>query len=229
MALHELRITKDNRLIEAGYRLNLNEQRLVLAAIGQIDSRKRQRDLITVTAQEFAETYGMEVRHAYSILKEASDELYERDIRYIEGAGKNTRVRWLYKRTYNDKEGSVTLGFSPSIEPYLTMLSQKFTSYQLKNIANFDSVYAIRIYEMAKQYETIGERFVTEEFLRETLELDNKYQRFANIKARVLDPAIKQINQHSDLNLTYAIERKGRSPVGVRFAIKNNPQHPLGL
>jgi plasmid replication initiation protein len=227
--LPELRVSKDNRLVEAGYRLSLNEQRLVLCAIAQVDSRRPMHGAITITASEFASAFDVAVTHAYSIIKQAAEDLFERDIRYIEKRKSATRLRWIYKRTYNDGDGSVTIAFSPEIEPYLTLLSQKFTSYSLKHISHFNSVYAIRIYEMLKQFERIGERTISLEFLRDRLELDGKYERFGNVKARVLDPAVQEINRHSDIKISYEIERRGRQPVGVVFNVIENPQRALGL
>ena len=229
MSLSEMRISKDNRLVEAGYRLTLNEQRLVLAAIAQVDSRKRIAGPITVHAKDYAATFSLDIKHAYTAIKESADELYERDIRYLDKHKESTRMRWIYKRSYNDGEGSVTIAFSPEIEPYLTILSQKFTSYSLKHVSQFNSVYSIRIYEMLKQYERIGTRRVTQAFLRDRLELEGKYTRFTNIKARVLDPSVEEINLHSDLNVSYEVERKGREVEGVLFSISPNPQQALSF
>ncbi|EPH7532904.1 replication initiation protein [Pseudomonas plecoglossicida] len=51
------KVTKSNSLIAASYRLTLNEHRLVLAAISQIDPRKPLPRPIRVCAHDFAELY----------------------------------------------------------------------------------------------------------------------------------------------------------------------------
>ncbi|MEB3881574.1 replication initiation protein [Pseudomonas guariconensis] len=98
-----LLITKANDLISASYRLNLQEQRLLLAAIAQVDPRKPMPSKITVTAASFAEIYGVPIRFAYTNLKEAADSLYERDIQTFDGKNR-TRIRWVYKAAYAEGE-----------------------------------------------------------------------------------------------------------------------------
>lgn len=68
-----LLVTKANDLISASYRLTLQEQRLLLAAIAQVDPRKPMPSKITVTAASFSEIYGIPIRFAYTNLKEAAD------------------------------------------------------------------------------------------------------------------------------------------------------------
>src|SRR5690606_37989289 len=130
-----LLVTKANDLISASYRLTLQEQRLLLAAIAQVDPRKPMPSKITVTAASFAEIYGVPIRFAYTNLKEAADSLYERDIQTFDGKNR-TRIRWVYKATYAEGEGRVTLNFTVDVIPYLSMLNSKLTSYDLRRVAN---------------------------------------------------------------------------------------------
>ena len=77
-ALVSLKVTKSNDLIEASYKLTLNEQRLVLLAIARLDSRKPMPNgKLTIRAVEFAETFAVEPKHAYAALEEAATRLYE--------------------------------------------------------------------------------------------------------------------------------------------------------
>lgn len=57
----ELFVTKHNGLIEASYKLTLNEQRLVLLCISQLDPRKPlpKENLFTITAKDFASMFGI--------------------------------------------------------------------------------------------------------------------------------------------------------------------------
>ncbi|WP_171261814.1 replication initiation protein [Acinetobacter baumannii] len=82
-------VTKSNDLVMAAYKLTLNEQRLLLAAISQIDPRKPMPRPISITAQDFSEQYGIPLKHAYEALKEATSALYERDIKTFDGRYKS--------------------------------------------------------------------------------------------------------------------------------------------
>ena len=45
-----------------------------------------------------------------------------------------------------------------------------------------------------------------------------------NFKNRVLDPAIKQINEHTDITVSYEQHKTGRSITGFSFKFKPKPQ-----
>jgi plasmid replication initiation protein len=60
-------------------------------------------------------------------------------------------------------------------------------------------VYAIRLYELLVQYRSIGVRDMRIDWLKECFQLSDKYARVTNLKARVITPAVEQLNTHSDL------------------------------
>lgn len=221
------RITKSNDLIEASYRLSLNEQRLLLACIAQLDPRKPMpRRRLKVTADDFGATFGLPPHKAYECLEQAVDRLYDRDLKTNDGKTRE-RYRWVDHAKYHDGEGYVSVSFTQWVAPYLTMLNRRFTSYQLQSVAGMRSVYGYRIYEMLVQYRSAGDRRLTIEEFRDRLELDGKYDRFSNMKARVLDPAVKEINKKTDLVVDWKAERQGRVVTAIRFTFVHKPQQEL--
>src|SRR3546814_13167570 len=88
-----LRVTKSNTLITASYRLTLNEQRLILAAISKLDPRRPMPKKVSVSAVDYSDIYGVQLRHAYEQMKVAADELYERDIKTFDGSGMRSEER----------------------------------------------------------------------------------------------------------------------------------------
>jgi plasmid replication initiation protein len=155
--MKELVVAKANALVQASYKLSLNEQRLVLACVAQLDSRKPlpKDNLFTLLATDFAETYGIPVAQAYEALQEASKSLYERDIKVFDGKAKE-RFRWVYHVKYYQGESKVCLGFSQTIMPYLSLLNQQFTSYHMASVAKLRSAHSIRLYEFLMQYRSKG-------------------------------------------------------------------------
>lgn len=229
--LVSLKVTKANELIEAGYKLTLNEQRVVLAAIAQVDSRKPMpKGKITIHAAHFAETFGVEPKHAYEALEDAANRLFERDIQTYDQKNRiRERFRWVYYVKYHEGKGCVTLGFSPEITPYLTLLHKRFTSYELRQISRLGSPYAIRLYELLKQFAKTGERVIALDQFKERLELTDKYSRFSNLKARVIQPAIDEINSSTNLEVRWNTIRKGRTAVTLRFVFHEARQTQLPL
>lgn len=217
-------VVKHNDLIEAGYKLTLEEQRLVLACIGKINPRNGVPDVIQVSAREYAELFGLQLKHAYFQLKEATNHLYEQDI-ILKDDDHTRRMRWVSSVAYHDNQGFVTLDFSPRIKPYLSQLNGMFTSYQLANIARLKSPYSIRLYELLCQWRSKGERVIELSELRELLVLNTRYPRFADLKKRVILPAVEELNSKTDLQVIMTTERQGRTIVRLIFAFQKVPSH----
>lgn len=224
--LRALRVTKSNDLITASYRLTLNEQRLILAAISRLDPRRPMPKRVKVDATDYASIYGVQLRHAYKQMQDAANELYERDIDFTD-AKQRTRRRWVDAATYS--EGSVELSFTIHVIPYLTMLYNKVTSYDLRRIARVDSIYTIRLFEMLMQYKSTGWLHIEIEKLRVVLSLSDGYKRFNNLRQRVIDPAIEEMRLKCNLEVEYEQITKGRTVTAIKFMFKDSAQLALPL
>lgn len=216
MSNNELVVTKHNSLIEASYKLTLNEQRLISFCIGKIDPRKPlpKDNMFEITAKEFAKEYGISPKKAYKELEEASKNLFEQDIKTYDGKYRE-RFRWIYGARYHDGEGKVTLGFSPWVIPYLTMLNQRFTSYYLQQIAELKSIYSIRLFEFLMQFKSTGRFIIELSRFRERLGLTTQYERFFDLKRIVIDRSVNELNKKSNLVINWRAI-KGTSGKGIK-------------
>lgn len=223
-------VTKANALIEASYNLTLNEQRIILACAAKLDGRKPMpRDAVfMLDVDEFAELFGTDPRNAYTEMEEAVTKLYERDIRRIDGKVRK-RLRWVYMAEYRKGEGKVRLGFSPEIAPYLTMLHRRFTSYRLEEIARLRSAYAIRLFEMLAQYVDTGVFVITVDEFKQRFGIEEKYDRFSNLKARVIQPAVDDLQAKTSLNIGWQGIKKGKSVVRLEFRFEEKAQMQMDL
>ncbi len=225
-SLSRRNVTKSNDLVVAAYKLTLNEQRLLLAAISQIDPRKPMPRPITITAHEFADHYQMPVKQAYEALKEASNALFERDVKTFDGRYK-TRFRWVDRIDYLDGGGETKLFFTIHVQPYLVHLNKRFTTYELKRIADLTSTHSIRLFEMLQQFKSTGFYTVSVEEFRDLLELGPSYERYSNLKGKVIDPAIKELREKSGLEITLKTQRKGRAIDRLSFTFRDQDQMKL--
>lgn len=230
MELKSFIVTKANALIQASYRLNLNEQRLVLCCVAQLDGRKPlpKDNEFTVNVADFAEMFGLDPKNAYRDLEDAANSLYQRDIRTYDGKARE-RFRWVYHVKYISSEGRVSLGFSPSIAPYLSLLHERFTSYQLEQIANLRSVYSIRLFEFLMQYKKTGRLVVLVKDFKAWLELESQYPRFFDLQRRVIDPAVQELREKNRLDIQWKAIKKGRTVERLEFTFKFEDEPPAGL
>jgi plasmid replication initiation protein len=230
-------VVKDNALIEASYRLSLTEQRLILCAI--VEARESQRGLrgdtfATITAKQFVAFFpDASLDSAYHMLKDACDSLMRRQVTFggIDEATGNPcidKVQWVSRARYVPRSALVRLRFSEEMAPLITRLEKEFTFYRLELVSKLTSVYAIRIYELLLQYRDIGKRSFDLADLKRILGLDpSEYSGrtgVSDFKKRVVDIAMKQINEHTDIRVDYQNIKDGRSVVGLLFTIKMKPE-----
>jgi plasmid replication initiation protein len=224
MAKNNLTVCKSNKIIEAGYKLNLNEQRLVLSCIAKVNSSKplSATECFEVTAKEFSAQFGISLDKTYQTLKEASEQLFERYV-IIDNPDpkdktlKYTKTRWISSANYHPDVGKVSLVFAPFMIPYLSELQGQFTFYLLENISAMNSIYAIRLYELLMQWKSTGKREVEIDWLKKQFELEDKYTSIKDLKKYVIDPAIKDINTHSNYQVSWEQRKTGRKVTHLTF------------
>ncbi len=229
-----LTVVKSNKVVEASYMLTLAEQRVLLACIAQIDSKNELTEgyRFEVTASGVADLVGLEnLSTAYRDLKKAADKLYERSVVIDDPDPDNPKIekrkfRWISCIDYIPGEGKLALSFSVGIIPYLSQLSREFTKYKLKHVARFESVYSIRLYELLVQWSSAGEREIEVEWLKRQFQVDSKYDRVVDLKKRVIDPAVNEINEHSNLWVKYGQRKSGRTITHFQFqfGLKDKPK-----
>lgn len=221
-------VTKSNHLIEASYRLNLDAMRLILSAISLCDGRKTIPDTITITAEQYGTTFDLSPKNAYNQLRQATTDLYEKDIKiYNEKTKKRKRMRWLSAITYHDGEGMVSLSFSNQIKCYLGELQGLYKSYRLVQVKGLTSVYTIRIFELLQQFQKMKKRSVELKWLREYLDMEEKYKEFKAFNRYVLKPAVAELNKKTNYTVTCEPIREGRFIKSVCFEFHEDEQIPL--
>ena len=122
------------------------------------------------------------------------------------------------------EEGIITFEVNPKIKPFLLDLTTNFTQYYFENIARLKSSFSIRIYELLKQYEKIGDRTIELEHLRYFLSIEEtQYARFNDFKRFVLLVAYKELKEKTDICFEFEEIKKGRKISKIKFIIfKNN-------
>lgn len=231
-------VVKSNRIIEASYRITLNEQRLILCCISQIDSRPEcEHQRITtsdtsfeVSALDFSNLTGVAKHTAYEALQDASSRLFERAVTIDNPLPNNPnaklKTRWVSSVLYMPDTGRVSIKFASDMIPYLVQLHGNFTSYRLADIGLLESGYAVRLFEMLMQYKTQGWFRIELSAFKNALQLEQSYERLDNLKRKVVDIAVGQINTHTNYHVSYDQRKAGRVVTHLVFNFEPKPLKP---
>ena len=227
-------VVKDNALINASYNLELTEQRLIMLAI--INARELGQGItadskLEIHASDYAKLFNVSADASYKALKEAVSNLFNRQFSYTaeyKRTGKMgiVRSRWVSRIFYVDDLALLEITFAPDVVPLITRLEEQFTKYEAKQVAHLTSKYATRLYEILISWREVGKTPIFElQQLRKNLGVeDDEYQRMHHFKSRVLETAITQINEHTDIKATYEQHKQGRTITGFSFKFKQKVQ-----
>ncbi|MCW8693030.1 replication initiation protein RepM [Acinetobacter baumannii] len=227
-------VVKDNALINASYNLELTEQRLIMLAI--INARESGQGItadskLEIHASDYAKLFNVSADASYKALKEAVNNLFNRQFSYTAEYKRTGKVgvvrsRWVSRIFYVDDLALLEITFAPDVVPLITRLEEHFTKYEAKQVAHLTSKYATRLYELLIAWREVGKTPIFElQQLRKNLGVeDDEYQRMHHFKSRVLETAITQINEHTDIKATYEQHKQGRTITGFSFKFKQKSQ-----
>jgi plasmid replication initiation protein len=228
-------VTMDNIIVSASHALNLSEKRIVSAAIAKIDSlaKPAQNRPIRITGAEFSECFNIEPQTAYDQLKRASQNLFQRSITRVIQTPRGEQVekiRWLDRIAYQEGEGYVELNFTAHVAPYLMALEARFTTYKLQQTSALRSIHSWRLFENLKKWETTGKWIVEIEDFHRVMESRKSYQEnFAQLRKWVIEPAVKELRENNDLDITWQAIKSGRRVSKLMFLFKPAEQMRLPL
>lgn len=208
-------IVKHNDFIEAKYNLTLTELKIIAKLSSMIKKDDDDFKVYKFTANELMED--LKLNNNYDDLKEAIRKLLTRLI-IIRTEQTVLATTFLSSAEYF-KNTTIELSFDKKLKPYLLQLKNNFTMYQFENVIALSSVYAIRIYELCKQYQKIKERIIEIEDLKEILDIEEKYKKYNDFKKYVLEIAKREINEKTDINISFEEIKTGRKVSAIRFLI----------
>ena len=175
----------------------------------------------TLTAKEFSELFNVSLSNCYLILKQAVDKLMKTDIKVERGELKEVwRINVCSMAKYNKNQGFITVQFTDSIMPYLAQVKERFVLYNLKEIANFGSLYTTRLYELIQEFKETGWMLKSVDQLREVFAVGEKFKAYRDFKQRTFAHACQEINDNYDMGLRFEEQKEGRKVVAVKFFFK---------
>lgn len=228
-------VVQSNDLIKACYNLNLIEKKMLLGAIAKVNPYEKLSSTkpVIFSTDEAAKALGLKPNSGtFRHYQKACRGLMSKQFTVLDKENKVVG-EWVFCQgaKFHLEDKKIEIFFSEGIIPYLSQLKNNFTRYRLLHIGKFSSETAIRIYEMFAEVMFLREKGVLEnsdtiylheitlEDFRKILLLENKYRSFNALKVYVIEPALKQINNSTDIAAEVKYKKRGRSYFSMAFTL----------
>ena len=207
-----------NRLINSRHTLTLAEQKLFLAMVAQIQPDDRDFETYRIDIHDFVELTGTKHKGVHEQAQKITENLLTKVVKINLPNGDVLQTHFLGHAKYKNGKGYVEVSFYPELRPYLLELKKNFTGYDIRNILPLSSKYAIRIYELLKQFRTVGERRIFVDELIALLAIPESYS-YGRLKKYILIPAQKSLEKHTDLYFSFEEIKQNRKVMQLKFTI----------
>jgi plasmid replication initiation protein len=218
----QLKVLKANALIQnSRYQLSTQEQKLVLFMLANIRADDEALREVHFSIHDFCAVCGIRTHSGGNLeyIKQTIKKLADRSVWIKNDKGEETLIRWIEKpRIY---KGKVRIKLDQDLAPYLLQLRKNFTQISLLYILAMSCQYSIRMYEFFKsvQYQGNSHHYLLSDF-KHMLDISN-YERFADFRRYVFDPAIREINDLTDITVDFVFKKEGRKFTSVLLDIRD--------
>ena len=219
-------VAQSNTLICGKQTLKVNSAKLIRAAIMQVVREDQELKPYVITINQLSELLNVPKSNLYRDVYDITDDIIKNPVFLKAETGKKiawVKIPWVTRCEYRSDMG-VAITLNDELKPYLLNLKMHYTRYELVDILTMKSIYGIRIYELLQEIRrnsTIPkdglEIPLSIETIREVCDCEEKYPTFSNLRARVIDAAVKDINRSTNYRVNYRYQKEGKSVTGVIF------------
>lgn len=224
----EYKIVKDNKLIQnvtrRKYELSVMEQKV----LGFILSLIKPPEVLQIEPlhkydfdiRTFCKVCGIDCDSGtnYANVRNALKKLADNSF-WIEEGDDELLFQWITTPRIKKKSGKVTIKISDDVMPYLYDLQEKFTSYELYQILALKGSHSIALYELFKSYAFRKKLVISIEDLKKYLSIEDKYKEYKALRRKVIETAINEINEFTDLDISWQPIKQGRYYYAIEFTI----------
>ena len=142
----------------------------------------------------------------------------------VEDLENNYFEYWNVFSSIKYKEGLFTFRWNEEFIPHILELKDKYITTDLTIASKFKSSFTWTLYDYIKGHYNFWYKNISKDGLLKLFGVENTKtytENTAQFKRAVLDRAIKEINHYTELDVTYEVEKEGRSIVGFKLKWSN--------
>ena len=223
-----------NELVRAAHCLKLVEKRLLMLALTRIDSKQAatgRNQSVTLSAADYLAEYDADKPSSYREIAAAVNSLDAARVRFKDTAiGEYGSIHWTTGARYKPKQGLFVISINGDLLPYLMDLKSHFTTYKLSRVSGFKSIYSWRLFELLMQFKQTGLlTILIDDFYHSMDAPESLRANFANLRNRVIEPAVKEIRTKDGLAVEWEAIKAGRKVKALKFTYPNEQQVALAI
>jgi plasmid replication initiation protein len=212
---------RPDSIVEARYSLSSAQNSFMDIFLTEIDDKDSNKLNYTLELKKYAHIFPKgKVKNIYRDLSEAV-RTFEGKGFYVYSEKEQDYVWWTWfsKITYSYGKGMIEVEIGKSFKDILIEM-KRGSFYNIKYSAHLNNEYSKRIYYMLKQFEDTGWRVDNVDEMRRKFECPESYNKYGLFRTKVLDVAVKEINEQTDILVEYEEIKQKNKVVMIKFYIK---------
>lgn len=222
MIQRDYQVVKSNEIIQrARYDLTITELKTFAFILSKIKPNDKENQEYVISIKDFCLVCGIDHTNGgnYQHVKKALKSLRDKSFWLADKDGKETLVGWLAKARIDKRSGKVTVRLDEDIQKHVLGLYNNYTQYSLLYTLPMKSSYSFRIYEHLKSHAFKKVYTFDLDDLKQKIGAA-VYTNFKDFRKKVLEVAVEEINEYTDLEVSWEPITKGKKVIQLKFEIK---------
>lgn len=222
-------VVQANELLEGKQNLKLNSAKIMRSLIMQIKPEDDDLKSYLISIPDLAKLLKISSANIYRDIDEITDDILKNHVAIKDPIkGRFIKIQWVSACVY-EKGIGLAIKINPLLKPFLLNLQDHYTQYQLEEVLAMKSVYAIRIYELLQKEKMVRvlpkdgiDLVLTIKQIRQACDCEDKYERFSQLKSRVIEVAVREIERTTNYTLSYDYMKNGRTVEALKMHVNMN-------
>ncbi len=242
---------KSNALMEAKFSFNLWQLRIFDVMVSMVNKNEPDFKMCRIYLKHLLKFFNSNDSNDYDAVRRAVVGLASKKVVVPYNDADSGEKRWKLLSVFptatipdstdrDQRNNYVELQFHQDVKPYLLELRERFKMYDIRNLCNVRSTYAIKMFWLLKEYDNLGRREIGLDELKDLLNTDDDslqligtrrasapkkkttYKLYGDFKKRVLLKSQEDLARHCDIAFTFEEKKLGNRVHSLVFHIRRN-------
>lgn len=215
---NNLLVKQSHLLNNASYKLSSLSMDLIFVMISELKKEDKEFNVFKLSIRDIEKKLNKRIN--IKSIPEAISDVYKNPFTLHSKDGASfIMVSWVSMFAYDNKNKVITFKFDQQMKEFLLELSDRFVLSHIREVSSLNSEYSKRIFNMIKQWEKVGKFSINLNKLKSVLMVPDSMNIYSNFKQKVLIKSCNQINESTNINVSFEEVKNGRRVVDILFKI----------